>query len=153
MQPSCDITGQCIAVFKSVQCSCCDQDEDLGDLEDEEQAAKARGAADISAFGGVLDAFLEEHRVSVFSWPHGRQLHACIYVHSKGAISLCREVWLSYCPFRVIFLICTPVHACRPIRQQGRNTVKVKESRRWASTHSIYVLPVPLHSLSARACM
>jgi hypothetical protein len=40
---------------------CCLQDGDLGDLDDGDHVAEARGAADLSAYGSVLDQFLQEH--------------------------------------------------------------------------------------------
>jgi hypothetical protein len=45
----------------SLPCDVCQQDDELGDLEEDGQAAAAaRGAADISAFSSVLDEFLRE---------------------------------------------------------------------------------------------
>eukprot|EP00983_Pelagomonas_calceolata_P028271 885317-Pelagomonas_calceolata.AAC.4 len=46
------------------------QDGDMGEL-DEEVAERARGTADISAFGNVLQEFLDEQvRTAVQKWVH-----------------------------------------------------------------------------------
>lgn len=39
------------------------QDDELGNLDDGEKVAVARGAADISHFSSVLEQFMDEHKV------------------------------------------------------------------------------------------
>ncbi len=66
------------------------QDDELGELEDDEQAAQARGTADIHQFDAVLDEFLQEER---------RQVRWACGAGRGGALSgrACWVAWRCLC--------------------------------------------------------
>ncbi len=55
----------CVCLCVCVCVRVCAQDDELGELEDDEVADKARGTADISMFESVLGDFLAEEKAKV----------------------------------------------------------------------------------------